>query len=160
MRAKPHGGGERPVGLDDTPLEEVIRIANFRAALREFLQHSEQAARSWGLTPQRYLLLLAIKGAPDGSERLRFIDVAERLKLSRNTVSELSARAEQLGLITREPSLDDARSVYLRLTKEGESRLAGALAEHERYRHELAVAFQNLAETFHAASGRRTQRHR
>ena len=48
---------------------EVQRVAEFRAALRRFQARSDQAARSADLTPQRYLLLVTIKGAPDGSER-------------------------------------------------------------------------------------------
>ena len=48
---------------------EVARVANFRAALRAFLRKSERNARQSGLTPQRYLLLLMIKGTPDGSEQ-------------------------------------------------------------------------------------------
>ena len=50
-------------------VEAVTEVAEFRAALRRFLRQSEKVARSYGLTPQRYLLLLMIKGAPDGSER-------------------------------------------------------------------------------------------
>ena len=40
-------------------------VAEFRAALRGFLRTSERNARAAGLTPQRYLLLLMIKGAAD-----------------------------------------------------------------------------------------------
>jgi len=46
---------------------EIARVAAFRAALRVFLRKSERNARKSGLTPQRYLLLLMIEGAPDGS---------------------------------------------------------------------------------------------
>jgi small ligand-binding sensory domain FIST len=49
--------------------EDYQRAAELRSALRRFLRVSEQTARRSGLTPQRYLLLLMIKGAPDGSER-------------------------------------------------------------------------------------------
>ena len=47
-------------------LQDVITVAEFRAALRKFLRRSELVADSCGLTPQRYLLLLMIKGASDG----------------------------------------------------------------------------------------------
>ena len=43
-------------------LDQIIRIASFRCRLRAFIRHSEQVARRWDLTPQRYLLLL--KGRP------------------------------------------------------------------------------------------------
>ncbi|HEY5294072.1 MAG TPA: hypothetical protein VIJ70_01185, partial [Gaiellaceae bacterium] len=58
------------VPAETFPLERVMRVAEFRAGLRAFMHRSEQSARTWGLTPQRYSLLLAIKGAQDGSERL------------------------------------------------------------------------------------------
>ena len=45
----------------------VVEVAEFREALRRFLRQSERVARQSGLTPQRHLLLLMIRGAPDGS---------------------------------------------------------------------------------------------
>jgi len=51
------------------PLQRVIRIATFRSQLRSFLRHSERRCLSLGLTPQRFVLLLLIDGAPDGSRR-------------------------------------------------------------------------------------------
>lgn len=134
------------------PLERVIHIAEFRAGLRTFLRHSERVVRNWGLTPQRYMLLLSIKGAPDGSERMSLTRLAERMKLSRNTVTELAARTEAAGLVEREPHESDQRVVYLRLTDEGERRLQGALAESDEYRRELIHAFEELAKTFELAA--------
>ena len=91
----------------------------FRAALRSFLRRSEQIAQANGLTPQRHLLLLMIKGAPDGSEHATMTDLAERLQLAQSSVTELAMRAEQTRLIERERSDVDARVAHLRLTKEG-----------------------------------------
>lgn len=140
------------VGGGDVPLERIMRIAEFRADLRRFLRHNERACRAQGLTPQRYLLLLAIKGAPDGSERMSFTAVAEQLQLSRNTVTELCARAEEAGLLSREPSEADQRVVYLRVTPEGERRLAGVIRESDGSRRELQAAFDAVAETFRVAN--------
>ncbi len=139
-------------------LERIMHLAEFRAALRAFQRRSEQVARSWGLTPQRYLLLLAVKGAPDGSESLSLTRIAERLHLSRNTVTELCARAEAAGLIQRRPSLDDQRVVYLHLTSEGERRLQGALLESETYREELRKCFDELVASFSASAARAAER--
>src|SRR5919201_5251897 len=119
-----------------TPLEQVMAIADFRAALRVFLRHSDRIADRHGLTPQRYLLLLMIKGASDGSERLSVGAIADRLQLGENTTTELVNRAERAGLVRRERSSDDGRVVYLRLTKEGERRLHGALIELEEDREQ------------------------
>ena len=55
---------------------EAVPVAEFRAALRGFMRTSERNARAAGLTPQRYLLLLMIKGAPDGSEQSTVTDLA------------------------------------------------------------------------------------
>src|SRR4026208_287543 len=54
---------------DPLPASEAVPVAEFRAALRRFLRTSERNARAAGLTPQRYLLLLMIKGAADESEQ-------------------------------------------------------------------------------------------
>ena len=134
-----------------TALERIIRIAEFRSQLRSFLRHSERRCLSLGLTPQRFLLLLMIDGTPDGSRRARFTDLAARLQLERNTVTELCARAEEAGLIVRELSALDRRVVYLRLTKEGDRLLQRALAETDDVRRELLDAFALLADAFHAA---------
>jgi DNA-binding MarR family transcriptional regulator len=136
--------------LDPAPLpvERVIRIARFRAALLDFHRSSDDVARRWGLTPQRYLLLLTIKGAPDGSERLSFSDVAARLRLSRNAVTELVARAGEAGLLVREPAEHDGRVVYLRLSEEGERRLRGAILETDEARRDFRHLFEMLSESF------------
>ena len=69
--------------------EEAARVAEFRAALRRFLRITERNARTARLTPQRYLLLLMIKGAADHSERSTVTELAERLQLAQSTVTEL-----------------------------------------------------------------------
>lgn len=104
-------------------VEAAIEVAEFRAALRQFLRQSEKVARAYGLTPQRYLLLLMIKGAPDGSQHSTVTELAERLQLAQSTVTELVMRAEEIGLVEREVSPMDARVAHLRLTAEGERRL-------------------------------------
>jgi DNA-binding MarR family transcriptional regulator len=91
--------------------------------LRTFLRRSERIARKSGLTPQRYLLLLMVKGAPGGDERSTVTELAQRLQLAQSTVTELVSRAEGAGLIAREQSRTDARVAHLRLTREGERRL-------------------------------------
>jgi DNA-binding MarR family transcriptional regulator len=142
----------RAGAVDPLPLDRIMRIADFRADLRSFLRHSERVCVRWELTPQRYLLLLMIKGAPSGEQRISFTALADRLQLERNTVTDLCARAEQAGLITRRPSQTDQRVVYLHLTDEGERRLRGALLESDDLRRELADAFETLSRSFTSAS--------
>ena len=127
----------------ESPLDtaEAIRIAAFRGVIRSFLRTSEHLARSAGLTPRRYLLLLMIKGAPDGSEQSTVTELSERLQLAQSTVTELVSRAEEAGLVAREQSRADARVAHLRLSAEGERRLEAAFTE-------LAVERSNLRESF------------
>jgi DNA-binding MarR family transcriptional regulator len=130
----------------NTPLTpgEVARVADFRAALRAFLRKSERNARQSGLTPQRYLLLLMIKGAPGGREQSTVTELAERLQLAQSTVTELVRRAEETGLVAREQSSADGRVAYLRLTEEGEQRLMRAFTSNEQERQELRAAIAHL----------------
>ena len=144
----PHSGSTKAPAL---PLERVQHIAEFRAGLRAFLRRSEEVARRWDLTPQRYLLLLMVMGAPGGDGRLSFTDLADRLKVSPNTVTELVTRAETAGLVRRERSADDQRVVYVRLTKEGERRLMGVLEESDDFRRDLVHAFEELVASFENA---------
>jgi DNA-binding MarR family transcriptional regulator len=128
------------------PLEpnEVTRVAEFRAALRAFLRKSERNSRAAGLTPQRYLLLLMIKGAPDGRQHSTVTELAERLQLAQSTVTELVRRAEEAGLVKRTQSADDARVAHLQLTEEGERRLTQAFTSNEQERQQLRSAIAHL----------------
>jgi len=124
--------------------EEAARVADSRAALRQFLRITERNARGAGLTPQRYLLLLMIKGAPDHSEQSTVTELSERLQLAQSTVTELVRRAEEIGLIARERSAADGRIAHLRLTPEGERRLAQSFTSNDSERRTLLDAFESL----------------
>ena len=133
---------------DSAPeVTDVIAVAEFRAALRQFLRRSERVARQSGLTPQRHLLLLMIKGAPNGDEQSTVTQLSERLQLAQSTVTELVRRAEEAGLIERTQSQRDARVAHLRLTPEGERRLMLSFTELEIERAQLRDAFAHLNET-------------
>jgi DNA-binding MarR family transcriptional regulator len=124
--------------------EEAIRIAAFRAEIRSFLRTSEHLARSAGLTPRRYLLLLMIKGAPDGSEQSTVTELSARLQLAQSTVTELVGRAERAGLVERERSGTDLRVAHLSLTAEGERRLTLSARSLADERHELRRRLEEL----------------
>jgi DNA-binding MarR family transcriptional regulator len=125
-------------------LADVVIVAEFRSALRKFMRRTELVADSCGLTPQRYLLLLMIKGAPDGDGRSTVTELSDRLQLAQSTVTELVARSVEAGLIEREGSTDDHRVTYLRLTEEGERRLACSFTGLEAERHALHEALGSL----------------
>jgi DNA-binding MarR family transcriptional regulator len=124
------------------PTSAVIHVAALRAALRTFLRDSERVALASGLTPQRYLLLLMIKGAADGSEQATVTELADRMKLAQSSVTELVQRAEEAGLIVREQATDDGRVAQISLTDEGERRFARAFTalDVERRRLQSAIA--------------------
>jgi DNA-binding MarR family transcriptional regulator len=124
--------------------DDVVHVAEFRAALRSFLRKSERIARDSGLTPQRHLLLLMIKGAPDGTGRSTVTDLADRLQLAQSTVTELVRRAEEAGLVERERSTSDGRVAFLSLTPEGDRRLVRAFTNLHDERQQLAEAFAHL----------------
>ena len=126
------------------PTSDVVAAAEFRSALRQFLRRTERIARQSGLTPQRYLLLLMVKGAPDGSEQSTVTELAERLQLAQSTVTELVSRAEEIGLLAREQSSTDARVAHLRLTPEGERRLMQAFTGLSAERANLRATFAHL----------------
>lgn len=126
--------------------EEYRRAADLREALRRFLGQSERLTRAHGLTPQRYLLLLMIKASRDGTERATLRELMERLHVAQSTVTELAHRAERLGLVERELDPRDRRQVFLRLTAEGEKRLADTLAAHAGERRRLIQTVRELGD--------------
>ena len=132
--------------VQDHPLDEheLLAIARFRFALRRFEKTTDAIIRTCGLTPQRYLLLLMIKGAPDGSEQSTVTELAERLQLAQSTVTELVSRAEEAGLVERTQSQTDARVAYLRVTPEGERRLERSFTGLVTERAQLRDAFAHL----------------
>jgi DNA-binding MarR family transcriptional regulator len=132
---------------DETPLEDFIAVAEFRTALRRFLRKSERVAHESGLTPQRYLLLLMIKGSTDGEQHSTVTELADKLQLAQSTVTELVSRAEEIGLIAREPSPVDARVAHLRLTAEGERRLLRSFRGLATERAQLREAIAHLSES-------------
>jgi len=123
-------------------VEAIRATAAFRASLRRFERTSDQIAYEHGLTPQRYLLLLMIKGAADGSERSTVSELARRLQIAQHTATELVRRAEDAGLLRRERSAHDARISFLTLTDEGERRFALAFRDHRSERNALLSALQ------------------
>ncbi len=98
---------------------EFRALAEFRYQIRIYLNGSEEAARNAGLEPQQYLLLLALRGLPQGREA-SIRELAERLQLRHHSVVELVDRLERRSLLRRERSRDDRRQVILHLTPRGE----------------------------------------
>ena len=120
----------------DVSKEEIEQLAALRYALRQFSRKTEIEARRAGLTPQQYLLLLAIKGFP-GRETASITELAERLQIRHNAVIGLVNRAEERGLVAREQSApgEDRRIVRVRVMPAGDAtlqRLASALRDERK----------------------------
>ena len=70
--------------------------------------------------------------------------LVERLQLTQSAVTELVQRAEDAGFVTRTPSPTDGRVVDLRLTEEGERRLALVHDALGPERHQLKLLVERL----------------
>ena len=127
---------------DRAYLEQALDVARFRSALRHFDADTAKVVRRCRLTPQRYLLLLMIKGAPDGSESATITSMAERLAMPHNTLSDLVSRCVDAGLVEKAQDPSDRRSAVLSLTAEGEQRLRCAVVELADQRSALRRALQ------------------
>lgn len=126
-------------GVSPEPVahQRLQSLAEFRYALRKFLNFSEQAALQANLQPQQHQLMLQIAGAPDGVETT-ISWVAERLGLRHHSVVELSKRCAEAGLVQRLQTNPDHRFVILQLTAAGEQALANLSDAHARELNELA----------------------
>jgi DNA-binding MarR family transcriptional regulator len=117
------------------------RLLSFRDALRRFLRWSEDQARSVGLTGPQHQLLLAIRG--HGGEP-SIGDIASHLLLRHHSVVGLVDRAVALGLVERTGDAVDQRVVRLRLTSEGEHKVASLAAAHLEELSRLRGRFESL----------------
>lgn len=127
---------------------DYARLADFRFALRRFLEFSADAAKREGVTPRQHQAMLVIRGSEVG--RASVGRLAERLCLRPNTAAELAKRLEAGGWITREPGQVDRRVVVLALTPAAEAKLEHLSHVHRRELRqigpEISALFQSLAE--------------
>ena len=98
---------------------EYQSLSEFRHQLAGFLRRRRQAAEAVGLEAQQYELLLAIKGLPQGKQPT-IKQIAEQLQIQHHSAVELASRLAKRGLLRRDRSPADRRSVLLSITKAGE----------------------------------------
>ncbi|GAA5117709.1 MarR family transcriptional regulator [Luteolibacter yonseiensis] len=122
--------------------EDYTRLADFRYALRCFLEFSEKAAAAEGLTPQQHQALLVIRASPGAQANIGRL--AERLRIRHHSAVELAKRLEVAGLVVRETSPADRRSVILRLTEEGGNRLEYLTHVHRNELRQLSPEIMAL----------------
>jgi DNA-binding MarR family transcriptional regulator len=97
-------------------------LANFRYQLRRYLRYSERVTRTQGITPLQYQLLLQVAGYP-GRDWATVSELAERLQAKHHGVVALLTRCAKRGLLARNASAADRRSVEVRLTSKGKKTL-------------------------------------
>jgi DNA-binding MarR family transcriptional regulator len=110
---------------------EYETLAAFRAAVRQFLSFSEEAARAQGLTPQQYQAMLAIEGAP-GRREIPVGELAEQLHITAHSGVGLADRLEKAELLERHSSQEDRRRVFVKLTPLGRRLLGKVAAAHRK----------------------------
>jgi DNA-binding MarR family transcriptional regulator len=93
-------------------------LAELRYRIRHFLQEGDASVRRSNLEPQQYLMLLTIRGLPQGSEST-IRTLAERLALKHHSTVELIDRLEMQGLVHRSRSEIDRREVRVSLSTRG-----------------------------------------
>jgi DNA-binding MarR family transcriptional regulator len=93
-------------------------LAALRYRIRLFLSEGDAAARREGLEPQQYLLLLAVRGLPEGA-KTTIQALAQRLMLKHNSTVELIDRLETHGYLRRSQSREDRRCILVKLLPRG-----------------------------------------
>jgi DNA-binding MarR family transcriptional regulator len=93
-------------------------LAALRYRIRLFLSEGDAAARRARLEPQQYLLLLAVRGLPQGAKATIQV-LAQRLMLKHNSTVELIDRLEMHGYLRRSQSRQDRRCILVKLLPRG-----------------------------------------
>ena len=108
-----------PTGITSS---DYRALAELRYRIRHFLSESDHAARRVGLEPQQYLLLLMVRGLPDGAAPSVRV-LAERLGLKHNSTVELINRMEARGYVQRSRNPRDGRQVLVVIEPRGQKLL-------------------------------------
>jgi DNA-binding MarR family transcriptional regulator len=127
--------------------EQYRALAELRHQIRQFLSEGDNAARGAGLEPQQYLLLLMIRGLPEG-QAATIRTLAERLTLKHHSAVELVDRLESNGYVRRTRARDDRRNVIVSILPRGERLLEDVarqrIKELRSNGHELVRAIDRL----------------
>jgi DNA-binding MarR family transcriptional regulator len=104
----------------------AFRHADNQLSLR-LSRHLQQDS---GLTQADYVILAALSEHPEG--RMPAQELCASLEWEKSRLSHQVRRAEQLGLIAREPNPADARSVVICLLPAGRRAIEDAAPDHVR----------------------------
>lgn len=126
--------------LAQSDFEHLLEL---RTGLRRFLRWSEEQAKSAGLTPAKHQLLLAVRGHPDPAGPTMG-DVAEYLVLRHHSAVGLVDRAEEDGLVNRNPDPGNKSVVRVTLTPSGAAKLELLTEAHLEEIAHLAPTMRTL----------------
>jgi DNA-binding MarR family transcriptional regulator len=115
-----------PVLPRERQLEAWVRFLRAHAALTREL--SADLVAEHGLTINDYEVLLHLQRAPE--QRLRRVDLAERVLLTASGITRLLEGLEDAALVERAACDTDRRVVYAQLTEAGEQKLREASGTH------------------------------
>ncbi|HTH97663.1 MAG TPA: MarR family transcriptional regulator [Stellaceae bacterium] len=115
-------------------------LAGFRYALRQFMAYSEALTADAGVTAQQYHALLIIRTYPP--EGIMIKELADQLLIQHHGAVQLVDRLANAGLVQRQRSPNDGRSVLIVITETGEGLLEDLATHHiqELLRHEPLLA--------------------
>jgi DNA-binding MarR family transcriptional regulator len=135
---------------------EYRALAELRYRIRHFIQEGDDAAHRSNLEAQQYLMLLAIRGLPQGAVAT-IRTLAERMALKHHSAVELIDRLESHGLVRRGRSQGDKREVRVSLLPQGSKLLDRVarerLSELKASGAGLADAITALVERKHPSPG-------
>ncbi|WP_433888516.1 MarR family winged helix-turn-helix transcriptional regulator [Streptomyces sp. CA-111067] len=114
------------MALDARRTQAYFALLETGGLLQQLME--EQLQRDGGLSYLQFFLLARLSEAPGG--RMRMTDLADTLLHSRSGLSYQAAKLESAGLLRREPSQDDQRSVTAVLTGPGRELLDKVLPGH------------------------------
>jgi DNA-binding MarR family transcriptional regulator len=141
---------------EEITTEQYRALAELRYRIRHFLREGDAVVRAAGLEPQQYLLLLMIRGLPEGQEAT-IRTLAERLALKHHSAVELVDRLEAHGYVHRARGRDDRRRVLVSLLPRGERILEEVarkrINELRSYGRDLARSIERLLRTSNKAIG-------
>jgi DNA-binding MarR family transcriptional regulator len=115
----PRAGRRRASASPDV---DYAALSDLRYHLRRFLRVREVAARTAGIEPQQYLVLLHVKGLA-GREPATIGVLAERAQIQQHGIVQMIDRLERRGMVRRRRDQDDRRQVVVALRPKGEAAL-------------------------------------
>ena len=121
----------------DTKVKFFLKLARVQAQIsREF----DRRSGSFGWTGFQVLYYLS----EAQNQRMRRIDLAEKLALTASGVTRLLLPMEKIGLVEREACAGDARVSFVKLTQAGKRHLSECMEDVELAADELLTAPKDM----------------